>query len=167
MFNGNIVQKSTTITKYIKKHTNICDSSSFLPKDSLTNSLEMRTKLMCFKLSVNPLWKVPFTPGVSSLSLNRVILLLNVIQKCVYNNWYKLLRSPCVFWFVIVLKNEPNSSKIHGMFWHRAKRRWTLFSPDSFLMRFRGTHLHLHAARSSASCYKFCRVFPTFKASGE
>lgn len=71
----------------------MCDSSSFMPKDRLTNSLEMRTNSSVFDFqAVNPLWKVPFTPGVRSRSdllshiKNRSILLLNINQNYRYVN---------------------------------------------------------------------------------
>lgn len=85
MFNSNIVQKPTTITKYIKK-TYKRDSSSFKPKDSLTNSSEMRTNLCvsfsdCKSLVKSALYSWHFF--LADLSYIKP-LILKVVQNCVY-----------------------------------------------------------------------------------
>lgn len=98
---GNIVQKSTTIMKYIKKNIQTCDCSSFKQKASLTNGWEMRIENVLNSRTVNPLWKVHFTPGVSAVRP----LLSHKEQSYYYSKMFctltKLLRSPC---FAIVLK---------------------------------------------------------------
>lgn len=92
-----------------------------MPKDSLTNSSEMRTKLVCCKFSdckslvKSALYswdKLSVSELFSHIQI-RVILLLKVIQNCVYKIE---ISSPCVFWFVVVLKNEPNLHKFMECF---------------------------------------------------
>lgn len=114
--------------------------------------------------TVNPLWKVPFTPGISFWLISSLTSshYCSKLSKIVYTLTLLAIKFDLCIFACDCSQKWTKIEQIHGMFSCYTKRKRDHFpSPDSFLMRFWGTHLHLFVAEQDAT--NFLGFFPCLK----